>query len=170
MGISRSLKDGFLLNIPELPEKPAPEPNLPQEIAQSISNIRDWYFAKDALLQQRHQIAIDEVEAAEQRKQQKEEARARCKQAIANMLERANMQEPPQQVKILVNQGTASQVLNIVHDARFLHCFIDRLRHFFCFPSSAILVITPPPEAGIFLSAVSRAHPAIPHQNAPPAI
>ncbi|MFP1557174.1 hypothetical protein ACLB1T_02780 [Escherichia coli] len=40
-------------------------------------------------MQQRHQIAIDEVEAAEQRKQQEEEARARCKQAIANMLERA---------------------------------------------------------------------------------
>ncbi|EKT0164492.1 hypothetical protein QDF31_000497 [Escherichia coli] len=88
-GYLTKLKDGFLLNIPELPEKPAPEPNLPQEIAQSISNIRDWYFAKDALLQQRHQIAIDEVEAAEQRKQQEEEARARCKQAIANMLERA---------------------------------------------------------------------------------
>ncbi|EOC2523151.1 hypothetical protein ACI19R_003635 [Escherichia coli] len=87
-GYLTKLKDGFLLNIPELPEKPAPEP-MPQEIAQSISNIRDWYFAKDALLQQRHQIAIDEVEAAEQRKQQEEEARARCKQAIANMLERA---------------------------------------------------------------------------------
>lgn len=87
-GYLTKLKDGFLLNIPELPEKPAPEP-MPREIAQSVSNIRDWYFNKDALLQQRHQIAIDEVEAAEQRKQQEEEARARCKQTIANMLERA---------------------------------------------------------------------------------
>ena len=87
-GYLTKLKDGFLLNIPELPEKPAPE-LMPREIAQSVSNIRDWYFNKDALLQQRHQIAIDEVEAAEQRKQQEEEARARCKQAIANMLERA---------------------------------------------------------------------------------